>query len=244
MNITANVLFRVIDHVMNVINTKLFVGFKPVTVDRRALFNVLLNFSMERLASNVSDNHRADFAMPFEQAHNSGLTRSAPPFDLAIANALMHVPGFATYEGFVHFNFAGKFLKGTGLHGASNPVEHEPRALLSDPKRAVDLVRADTVLRIDDDPDRGQPLIKADGRVFHDCAYLNAELLFARFALPNPAGRKVGDFLSFAVGAGYTVRPSEFREKGYAISRVREVKDRLLKSLGECLCVHSESMIA
>ena len=55
-----------------------------------------------------------------------------PPVPLIVPCALVHEPCASADEGLVHFDLAGHFLEGAGLHRKSNTVEHEPCGLLCD----------------------------------------------------------------------------------------------------------------
>src|SRR5207249_3487587 len=62
------------------------------------------------------------------------------------------------------------------LKGQPEPRQHEPRGLLSDTKGAGEFVAADAVLAVSEQPQRRQPLLKAQRRVFEDGADLEREL--------------------------------------------------------------------
>ena len=72
-------------------------------------------------------------------------------------------------------------------------MQHEPCRLLSDFEIAHDLVGANAVLAVHDQPNRGEPFIERDGRIFKHALGLHAELLVAilRHALPDAAAGQV-----------------------------------------------------
>ena len=49
----------------------------------------------------------------------------------------------------------------------------------------MQLPRADTILGVNEQPDRDQPFLKRNIRLFEDRPFLQRELLLARFARPN-----------------------------------------------------------
>ena len=148
----------------------------------------------------------------------------------------MHVPRFAADEGFVHFNFTGKFAAANAiLQGQPNPVEHVPCTLLSDSKRAVEFPRTNAVLHVGLHPDRSEPLVQTEGGIFHDGSDLDGELglRMTALALPEPTRSNVPYVLRSTGRADHAVLP--FRpmrqEVGNAIIRVGKVDYRVLKGL-------------
>ena len=80
-------------------------------------------------------------------------------------------------------------------------MEHEPRGLLRDPERAPQLMRADAVLGVGDQPYGGQRLVEAELGVLEDDPELDAVLLLAALALPEPSRGQVGVFDAAAARA-------------------------------------------
>jgi len=146
--------------------------------------------------------------------------------------ALVHEAGKATDVGLVNLNVALKPVKGFGLHRQADTVEHEPRSLLGHAKGAAQLVAADSVLGIDQEPDRREPLLQADGRVLEDCPKLDAELLLAALALPDAAGLEEGLFLGATDRAGDAIRPTQASQEGEAYIGMGEVPDGANKAGG------------
>lgn len=89
-------------------------------------------------------------------------------------------------------------------------VIEEPRTLLCDPERAVNLVAADTILAVHDQPHGHHPLVETDRRVFHDRASLRGELtrIMLRAALPTVVLREKDDLVTSATWARYAFRPA------------------------------------
>ena len=85
--------------------------------------------------------------------------------------ALVRVASLAADEGFVRFAFAGQqLLERSRMQSESNPVNHEPCRLLSDPESAVNLIRTDAAFAVHNEPNSGQPLIKNDGGILKNGA--------------------------------------------------------------------------
>ena len=80
----------------------------------------------------------------------------------------MHVASLAADESFVNFNRAAELNDGAVLEAQTDTMRKKPRALLRDAQRAVKLVGTDAILRACDEPHSNQPLVEADGTVFHD----------------------------------------------------------------------------
>src|SRR5271168_3691943 len=82
---------------------------------------------------------------------------------------LVHVLELAAYKGFVNLKLAtiaAHLLPRAVLEGETDAVQHEPRGLLSDLQIAGNLVAADAVLAVHYQPDRHEPLVESDGRLF------------------------------------------------------------------------------
>jgi hypothetical protein len=128
VDVLPNVGFGVIDHMMNVLFVKLIVRAKRITVDRGTRFHVRRNFAVKRFPLGIRDNHRADFAVTFEQAHYSNLASVYPSKLLALVR--VHIARFAD-KSFVNFDLARERLgKRAALHGESDTVKHKPSGLL------------------------------------------------------------------------------------------------------------------
>src|SRR5665213_420670 len=89
-------------------------------------------------------------------------------------------------------------------------------------------MRGHGVLRVSEQPHRGNPFIPAERRVLEDRSDLERKLLLAALALPYPTGRNERRVASTAAGARHiSVRPAD---RSYEIKSpvlVREVRDRL-----------------
>jgi hypothetical protein len=163
-----------------------------------------------------------------QQPDDCRLARRASALNDPRLFVLVHEPGTATDEGFVHLNLTLKPLgKGLGLHRQPDTVEHEPRGLLGHSKGAVQLVATDPVLGVDQQPDRGEPLVQPNGGVLEDRAQLDGELLLAALALPDTTGGQERVLVGPTAGAGDAIGPAEPRQEGKAHVLVSEVPDGL-----------------
>src|SRR5205814_3612881 len=112
------------------------------------------------------------FAVTRQQPHDGDLASPRRVLH-TLPSPVVHVACFATDVGFIHFNVAADLAASLILHGEPNSMEHEPCGLLSHANRARQFVAADPVLRIGDEPHGDEPLVEADGAVFHDGADLD-----------------------------------------------------------------------
>lgn len=242
VNVAVPVFVRVIDYVMDIFFVKLVVRAKRIAVDRRASFDVLADFAVKHSALGSLNGHCSDFAGAFQQTHYrnlAGVSRAK-----VLASAHVHIPRLAADIGFINFDVARQLVKRSVLHGLADSMKQKPRALLSHAKGTRQFAGTDAVLRVGDQPDTSQPPIEANRRIFHDGAYLDAELLLARFALPQATGRKIRHFAASADRALNAVRPAKLHQEIRGVFRVSKVNNRLLQSLGEfSLFLHGEAMV-
>src|SRR5579859_2595867 len=68
-----------------------------------------------------------------------------------------------------------------GAKREADAMQHEPRRFLSDLEVAGNLVAADAVFAIHDEPDGSKPFVERDRRILEYGAALHAELLVAIF---------------------------------------------------------------
>lgn len=102
-------------------------------------------------------------------------------------------------------------------------MEHEPRGLLGDLDRPRELVAADPILAVHDQPHGREPLGQADRAPLEDGADLDRELLLAVPALPNATGGQEAHVLGVARRALGTVLPTEGGNEVMGDLLVREV---------------------
>src|SRR5262249_45712747 len=122
--------------------------------------------------------------------------------------AFVHVPRFSADECFVYLNFFTTTTKLSSehaiMHGESDPVHHEPCALLGDSQSAVNLVRANPIFASGQHPDGSEPFVQADRGILKDASNFDTELLFGVLvlALPDSASR---DKANVFTPAGWTL---------------------------------------
>src|SRR6185312_2906174 len=244
MDFAAHVLFRVVNHVMNVLLGKLAVRAKRVTVNGRASFYVLIDCAVKRFALSVRHNHSADLTVTFQQSHNSHLasglisasTTGSGKFRHALCqNRLVHVPRFAADKSFVNFNVTAKLLfKRSSLHRQADAVLHKPRSLLSNTDSPVYLVRANTVLRAGNHPNGSQPLIQAKRGILENGSSLKREgsaLVMAR-TLPAVVLWLKRHARAIASRTDNAIRPATRHKVVATILRFSEIDNRLLECFG------------
>ena len=155
--------------------------------------------------------------------------------DPATALRNMHVAGFAPDESLVRFDVAGKLLKRSFMDSHTNAVIHEPSRLLRDSESASGFSRANTILAIDDHPERDQPFINQDRRLFHHGSGLHGELGVIVFsvALPDPLFFDPEYLLGIAARAlHYAIGPAKLVDNEvFAVLELGEVDDCFLQGL-------------
>lgn len=136
----------------------------------------------------------------------------------------MHILGESTDERVVNFGDAGHLLEGASLHRIANPVQHEPRRLLSDTERPSKFVGRDAVLAVGDEPNSRKPLVEPERGILEDSSDLERELLLAALALPNLAGGDERGVAMPATGADdLAIRPAEIQNEVERPIGIREV---------------------
>jgi hypothetical protein len=200
---------------------------------------------IQRLGSDVLNDLSPHGAVPvravaFQETYHRSLADSPTRHALqAVLPILVREPRLAPDKGLVYFNLAAEFGETASLHREPDTVEHEPSGLLSDAERPTDLVGADPVFGIGDEPDRRKPLVKPERRILEDRPDFGRKLPLGMFslALPQAAGRDEPDVLGLAGRAGDAVRPADFDHECQAGVRVGEVADGFLARLGGGWCL-------
>jgi hypothetical protein len=241
VHVPAHVLFGMVDHLMNVFSIESGIGNPRIAENVRTTFDVFADHALKCLALGVGNVAQSNlFRLAIQQAHDDCFTSPARTRDLCLF-VLVHESGEAADKRFVYLKLASHFFKCAILHRLADSMQQEPTRLLCDAQVAGDLTRANAVLAIGDQPDRGEPLVQPDGRILEDGSDLGAELLLRMFglALPDAAGRQQGDFRAPARRASnLAVRPAHRNCRAQAIVRIREVGDRFVKR-GRDVRVHA-----
>jgi hypothetical protein len=231
MDLAFNIRLRMVDDLVRKVLFQTPIGEQFVGVDVRSFADVFFNDWLKSFLFAVLDYGRSHFAAALEHSHYDGLLERA----ILVPLAGVHIAGFSTDEGFIHFDVTGEFAAVLALLGQTDAVKQEPSGFLSGTQRASDLATTDAVLAVLKHPDCREPLIKADRRVFHDGADLHgelplgmpdaalpAELLFQKAHSNTPADRANNPVLPFGTASDKVVQ---------AVLGIREVDDCFLEGL-------------
>ena len=244
VNLSANILHGVIDRLVNVVLLKPGVSHGLIGVDPRTWLDGAHNFFLKSLALDVRHYFRPNLAaLTVQHADDRSLVREAVlvllyawgPHRFVVLGplALMPVLRIAANERLIHFDRAGtaqRPLHRVRLHCLTRPVKHEPSGLLSDADGPCDLVAANAVLAVRQHPHDHHPLVEFDGGILKDRSDLEAELLVAAVAHPDPPGLDERVLFRPAARARHqSVRPPEVDRVGKGSIRVGKVNDGILQ---------------
>ena len=227
VDLPPDVLDRVVNGLVLEVPVEPVVGGKGVGIDGGAGSHVGPDTGLQGGLAAVLDHGRPDFPVALAEPDHGRLVLAPGARDLAGPDFLVHVPGLATNEGFVHLNGAVELLKGARRHRQPDAVDHEPSRLLRDSEGPGHLVRRDAVLGVGDEPDGCHPLVEAERGILEDGPYLEGELLLAGLALPQSPRGQVGVLGALATGADRPVGPAQLGDEFGADIQIREVPDRL-----------------
>jgi len=231
VNVPANVLNGVIYNLMLEL-VQALIRLQGVGIQCRSSFDVLADFRLKRFLLAVLDNLGADLSAAFEDAHDGGFVLAASASDLDGPLPRVHVPRLATDEGFVGFDFSTKLSAGFGLKSKPDTLQHEPRSLLGNAQIAANLVAADAVLAVAEQPNSGEPLVQAERRIFKDGSDLDGELtaFVLDGALPNTPCCDVPGILAATSGAHHdAIRPAPSHQVTQAVIGIGKVDDCLFE---------------
>jgi hypothetical protein len=241
MNLSANVLLRVIHNVMDKAVMQLVVAYGIIGVDRGAVLDVVENFVLQGLTLHVRNHLGAYLSqIAVKDALHDCLVKVPTACVQHVFHmlSLVHVSDVTADVGLVGFQrgvwsstaHLCVVSKLSALHDLADSLEHEPCRRLRDSDRAAKLVRTDTVLGIRQKPKRRHPLIKANGRIFHDGLNLDGELLLAGVAEPELARFDKGVLRRGAARANnVAIRPAESLGKLENPVLIGKVDDGLLQ---------------
>ena len=163
----------------------MLVDQRLVGVNRSVLVNASHQARQQRLGGNVRHGPSADATLTLYHSENGRLAGGSAPLLVVSRKALpVHVLGESAD---IRFNLdrPGHQVERIVLHGFADTVKHKPCRLLRDTKPTGQLIRRNTVAIAGDKPNRGEPLIKANGRVLKDRADLGRELLATFPTIPT-----------------------------------------------------------
>ena len=165
---------------------------------------------------------RNDWTTALHGTVGGNFVGSTSAVNLALAISDVHVLGEPTNVGLVPLDGARQLMECPACHLEANPVIHEPRRLLRHPKGAAQFMRLDAVLGISNQPNRREPLVKAESRVLEDGADLERELTLVTTALPDAASRNEdGITLSTAGATNDAISPTQALDELEATVGVR-----------------------
>src|SRR5262249_23970182 len=112
MNQTVNVALRVVDNTANVFTLKFVVAGMRISINTRAVFNMLPHSRLEFCSRSCRNDHCANVAMAFKQSHYGNLANHPSGRELgSLLSFLVHVPFLAADVRFVNFYMAAQSLK-------------------------------------------------------------------------------------------------------------------------------------
>ena len=234
VNRSLHIRHRMIDDFVGVLTFQAVVGLQLIAVQSRARFNALLNLILKCFLSSIFDYNSLDFASALKESHDHRFAFAASARNPAPPLSDVHIAGLAADESLIDFDFAREFLEErAGLHGLANPMQHEPRRLLSDSKVTSNFIRTDSVLAVRDDPDCHEPLVQAERGILEDAPNLDAELpmVMHTLALPFALISKKPRIGAPASRADYAARPSPSHKVIQATVCVAEIDNRFLQRL-------------
>ena len=122
---------------------------------------------------------------------------------------------------------------------------HEPRGFLRDFQIAGDLVTADAVLAVHNEPHSAEPFIEADRRILENRSNLERKLA-ARMrvgATPDASARHISDLFGLTIRALHlVVRPANFDHEFLAVLEIAEINDRALKRFRRRVTVAAKTL--
>lgn len=246
VDVADRVALGMVDDGVDVIGLKAVIGANLVGEELGAGLHVRLDLWVQGAPLVVVNDLGADGAMPvrpvtLKQPHDGGLAARPTALDDALTAPGVHEAGASTNESLVSLNLAGHLGERPGLHGEPNPMEHEPRGFLSDVEVPTQLVGADSVLTVGDEPKGGEPLVQTDRAVFHDRPDFDGELLSGviLFAGPHAPGGDEGDLFATASRArNISVGPAHADHESEGTVRIGEELDSFEGGFGSVMAVH------
>jgi hypothetical protein len=237
MNLSFDVAFGMVNHVVSIVSNQSFVGLESVTVERRVCGNMIADFLVDCVLFAICENGCANLSATFQNSEHDCLVVRPTCNDSPMVNVAMHVPSLATDESFVYFDFCPRpteLQKRLSLHRKPNPMEHEPCGLLCDSKRTVDFVGANTILAIRNEPNCDKPLVERKRRILKDSPDLARELPLGmlRLAFPQATSGDEANVFTSAGGTHDAIRPAALNHERKAVVGIGEMYDGLLECSG------------
>ena len=148
VNISANILDRVVDHRVLVFSGQAIIGLQRVTEERGTSLDILTYLAVQFVLTTRGNCKSADITAALHHPKSNRFVGSARTCDYALAAFLVHVPRLATDERFVNLDFTSQLCCRLILHRFANPTKHEPSGLLGYAKIAGHFVRTNSVFAV------------------------------------------------------------------------------------------------
>src|SRR6185437_10581350 len=184
-----------------------------------------------------------------QYADNGGFVFGSSSSNSPLALTDVHVPRFAADESFIHFDFSGEFAtKEIILHGKPDAMKHEPRRLLSYFDIPRNLVTADSIFAVSDQPSSSEPFIQRNRGIFHHGADLDGKLALRMMLRTSPSAPLITEFDSLATASwanDFSVRPAADSKIVNAVIGIGEIDDCFLQALwfGHGFVLHIQNYI-
>jgi uncharacterized repeat protein (TIGR03803 family) len=236
VNATVYVLSRVVYDLMSVFGCESFIRLQCIGVESRASSDVLAYLLLQYCFAAIRDDSSANLAaLALINSHDGSLVLSASPGNPALALRDVHVSCLAPDEGFVYFDFAANLgTKEIVLHYEPDAMEHEPCRFLSDLNITCNLIAADAVLAVGDEPSCGEPLVQRNRGIFHHGANLDGELALCMVLRASPSAPLLAEFDGLATASGandLAIWPASDSKVVDAVVGIREEQNGLLQAL-------------
>src|SRR5437588_5631330 len=147
---------------MIVFRLKASVTPQLIGIESRTRLDMLFYNGVQGFPLAIWNDHCADIAAALFHAHYDYFVLNVVPLsgDSAGLDALVHVARFAADESLIGFHFAtiaAQFQKRAVLHGLADSMQHEPSRFLGNADTTVNLVRANPVFAVAQQPHGAQP---------------------------------------------------------------------------------------
>lgn len=217
---------------VSVLRSESFIRAERVSVDRRAFLNVSFDVRDKGFPLSAGNHRSTDCPAALQESENGGFVFIASSSNFCAVFREVHVPRFATYKGFVNFDFPTQLSEGFILQGKTNPVHHKPCSFLSDAEITRYFIRTDSIFAVGQHPNCGKPLFEADSGVLKDSSHLDGKLALGVMtsALPDATARVELDLGRAASRADNAIRPAPRHKVFEAVVGIREVHDCFLKA--------------
>src|SRR6266481_819391 len=237
----ANVFHGMIHDFVSVLRCQSLIRKQEIAVQCRASLHVLFHFCLNGFLFAVRDDGSTHFAVSafaavsaLQNANDGGFIARTAASDAALFHINVHVPRFAADESFVRFALATEFAaEEIILHCKANPMQHEPSRLLGNPNVTSNLITADSIFAIGDQPSCREPFVQTDSGVFHDSSNLNGEFSFCMMLSASPSASfwiKLCIIQSATWAYGDPIFPAPDSKVINAVIRIREVNNGFLQA--------------